>query len=236
MDTEETVMTDLYRTRIDLQQSEYSAELCQHLPAAFQELEIQSILDCGCGNTAWFRNVDLSGITYLGVDIVDTLLSDLQARYTTSTRKFQKTNCLRDPPETADLWLARDLLCMYPKSQMMLFFQRFLESKSPFLALTSVDTVHVYTDYVTGSWIPLNLQRAPLYMPEPLMELEDGEQWFCKKWLYVYNRQQILEWNLSKSATVGDDEAQEAHDTQDMNAHLVSNIPLRQMSLYAHTG
>lgn len=232
MDTEEAVMTEQYRS--GLLPAEYSAELLKQFPAVFQELEIQTLLDCGCGNSAWFRTADLSGIKYLGVDIVEPLITELQAQYTTLIRKFQKMNVVRDPPETADLWLARDLLCMYPKSQMMLFFQRFLESKSSFLALSSIDTVHVYADYAIGSWIPLNLQRAPLYMPEPMMELEDGEQWFCKKWLYIYNRQQILEWLQTKNSTVGDDEVQEALDTPDMNAHLVSNIPLRQMSLYAH--
>ena len=118
----------------------------------------------------------------------------------------------------------------------MSFFQRFLESNSLFLAISSVDTERVYENYAMGSWIQIHLQRAPLYMPEPMMELEDGEQWFCKKWLYIYNRQQILEWfqeaSMQTSAEV--DEVLLEHGTLDRNAHLVSNIPLRKMSLYAH--
>jgi hypothetical protein len=172
------------------------------------------------------------------VDIVEPLIVDLQNTATTNTAKFQKMNVLRDPPETADLWLARDLLCLYPKSEMMLFFQRYLESKSPFVAITSVDTRRVYTKYSVGSYIQLNLQNEPLRLPEPLMELEDGQQWFCKKWLYIYNRQQILEWfqEASTQTTSEDAEVLEVRDTPDMNGHLVSNVPLRQMTLYDHRG
>ncbi len=239
MDAEEAIMTEIYNTWAWTATITTPAQLCTQLPSAFQELEIKSILDCGCGdgNPPWILTLDLSGISglsYLGADIVEPLVAKLQAQYTTPTVKFQKMNILRDPPETADLWFARDFCCLYQKPEIMLFFQKFLESKSPFLAITSVDTDRTYQKYATGSWIQLNVQKAPLYMPEPLMELEDGEQWFCKKWLYIYNRQQILEWFMEASAEVG--EVPLAHDTPDRNAHLVSNIPLRKVSLYAHKG
>jgi SAM-dependent methyltransferase len=241
MDAEEAIMTEIYNTWAWKATTTTSSQLCTQLPAAFQELEIKSILDCGCGtgggNPPWILTIDLSGISgisYLGVDIVEPLVATLQAQYTKPTVKFQKMNILRDPPETTDLWFARDFCCLYPKPECMLFFQKFLESKSPFLAITSVDTERAYQKYATGSWIQLNVQRAPLYMPEPLMELEDGEQWFCKKWLYIYNRQQILEWVMEATAEV--EEAPLARDKPDRNAHLVSNIPLKKVSLYVHKG
>lgn len=247
MDHEEEIMTEIYKTWAwgasksgPASTLEKTAQLCDQLSAAFQELEIQSILDCGCGDGRWILDVVKSaGIQYLGVDIVEPLVTDLQETATTNTAKFQKMNILRDPPETADLWLARDFLCLYPKPEMMLFFQRFLESKSPFVAITSVDTQRVYQKYSVGSYIQLNLQRDPLQLPEPLMELEDSQQWFCKKWLYIYNRQQILEWFQDasmKQTTAEDAEVPEDHDTLDRNAHLVSNVPLHQMTLYDHRG
>jgi trans-aconitate methyltransferase len=238
MDAEEAIMTEIYNTWAWTSTTTSPVQLCSQLPAAFQELEIQSILDCGCGtgggNPPWILSIDAPGIRYLGVDIVNALIADLQTHYTLPTVKFQKMNILRDPPETVDLWFARDFCCLYPKPEIMLFFEKFLESKSPFIAVTSVDTDRTYQKYATGSWIQLNLQRAPLYMPEPLMELEDGEQWFCKKWLYIYNRQQILEWVMESNAEA--EEAPLVRDKPDRNAHLVSNIPLKKVSLYAHKG
>ncbi len=116
----------------------------------------------------------------------------------------------------------------------MQIFQKFIESKSPFLAVTSVDTQRPYKKYIVGSCIQLNLCLPPFRMPPPLLKVADGEQWFCKKWLYIYNRQQILDWVQDQILSRSD--ISTPQQKEDLNAHLISNIPLKFMSLRNHTG
>lgn len=215
---------------------ERTSELRISLLNLFTDLEVQSIIDIGCGDWNWMQYVDLSDISYLGVDIVRPLIDTLQKKYTKSNVNFQKMDVLVDPPETADLWLARDFCCFYTPKEIQQFFQKFLESQSKFLAVTSIETRTPFQETLLGSWKPLNLLAAPLELPEPMAEYNDGEQWFKKKQLVVYNRQQILEWFAFKGSKIAVETLKPQRDKRDKNAHLVSNIPLRDVKLHGHMG
>jgi hypothetical protein len=215
---------------------EKSKQLRQLLPSLISSLQLKSILDCGCGLTGLHTSLqDISGVTYLGVDIVKPLVAHLQTTQSTQTCKFQYMDVFQDPPETADLWIVRDLLNLYPDFQYTLFFQKFLESGSLYLALTSIDTTTENSAGVLGIQRRMNLQAPPYSMPEPLVALLDGQQWFCTKKLYVYSRSQIETWvttlSISSEPTV-----QVSDDTQDRNAHLTTNIRLRDVKLGGHMG
>ena len=212
---------------------ERTAALRTALPELFRELEIQSVLDCGCGDWNWMRHVDLTGIQYIGCDIVPQLVETLQQTYSAETVNFQVLNLLQDPPDTTDLWLARDLCSLFSSEDTWQFFQKFLDSESKYIGITSVETEDTYQDIFTGFWTPRNFLAAPFSMPVPLKDLEDGEQWFLKKSLLVYERQQILDWLASKAAKFELVKEQEAPKPKDRNAHLVNNIPLHMIKFGA---
>jgi hypothetical protein len=214
---------------------ERTTELRISLLSLFGDLEVKSIVDIGCGDWNWMQYVDLTDISYLGVDIVQPLIVNLQKKYTKPNINFQKMNVLVDPAETADLWLARDFCSLYTPKEIQQFFQKFLESQSKFLAVTSVETRTPYQEVLVGSWRPLNLLAAPLELPEPMAEYNDGEQWFKKKQLLVFNRQQILEWFAFKGSKIVVETPKPQRDKQDKNAHLVSNVSLRDVKLRVHT-
>lgn len=211
---------------------ERTQELRNGLPELFQELEIQSIVDCGCGDWNWMHAVNLTGIEYIGLEIVQPLVENLQKQFSSATVKFEKLNILQEPPETGDLWLARDLLCFFSTKEIKRFFEIFLDSKSKFLALSTVDTEQPFQSALSGYWKPLNLFREPFTMPEPVLEIPDGQQWFKTKKLVVFNRQQIYEWLLVRSSRLEAVVQKQGADKQDRNAHLVSNVSLRQASMH----
>ena len=217
---------------------ERTQELRSQLSLFFQTFQIQSILDCGCGDWTWMSQVDLSEIKYIGVDIVDPLLEYLQTKYSTPTVQFQKVDVMEDPPETADLWLVRDLLCLYPISSYSLFFKRFLESGSKYIALSSVESEEANDPGILGIWRKLNLNLPPFELDTPIYSMADGKQWNSNKKLVIFTREQIQEW-LDKQPTNSISEAlpqNNSDDTRDMNAYRLSNIPLRLRSLHDHTG
>jgi hypothetical protein len=210
---------------------ERTEEFRAEFPNLLQELEIKSIVDCGCGDWNWMKTVNLTGIQYLGLEIIQPLVESLETEFSAENIKFEKLNILQEPPETADLWLARDFLCFYASREIKRFFEIFLESKSKFLALTTVDTEQPFNPTLTGFWKPLNLFSEPFKMPEPMYEIPDGQQWFRNKKLVIYNRQQIHEWLLVRASKLEVGSQKQVDDKQDRNAHLVSNVSLKNVSL-----
>ena len=212
-----------------------TVEIREGLPKLFQRLEIQSVLDCGCGDWNWMKTVKLAGIQYMGIDIVVPLITACQEKFTGDAVKFQQLDILEDPPETADLWLTRDFCSVLNFQQSLKFFQKFLESHSKYLAITSIDTLKQNTDSITGNLRPLNMRSKPFTLPEPLDSIEDGKQWFCKKQLIIYSRQQILEWYALTASNFEVPQLYIQYDKPDRNAHLVSNVSLRDVKLHGHT-
>ena len=236
---DEDIFTDAWRTprwEITSSSLERTEELRQALPELFKVLEITSILDCGCGNFVWQNAVDWTEIQYLGVDIVKPLIEELLTQHTAENINFLYRNCLTDTEETTDLWIARDLLPTLSFAQGRQFLKRYLESQSPYLAVTSVESSHENQDALPGSFRWLDIKKSPYSLPEPEYCLPDGEQWRKKKFLYVYTRQQILEALALNSATVEVAPPPQPLGNQGKNAHLVSNVPLRQMSIRDHMG
>jgi len=232
----ETFFTAAYKENSEQPKPEKSQQLRHLFPSLIDTLQLKSILDCGCGTTnlhTTFQN--LEGVTYLGVDIIKPLVANLQTTQTAPTVTFQYMNVFEDPPETADLWIARDLLNLYPDFQHPLFFQRFLESGSLYLALTSIDTTTENSAGVLGIQRRMNLETPPYCMPQPLVNLLDGQQWFCTKNLLVYSRSQIKSW-FSSLPISSEQQPQDLDDTQDRNAHLTTNVRLRDVKLGGHMG
>ncbi len=232
----ETFFTAAYKESPDPPRPEKSQQLRQLLPTLCKSLQIKSVLDCGCGTTGLHTIIsDISGVSYLGVDIVKPLITSLQTSETSSFCKFQYMDVFQDPPETADLWIVRDLLNLYPESQFVSFFQNFIASQSSYIAVTSIDTTTENTAGCLGIQRKLNLQAPPYSMPDPLVTLLDGQQWFCIKKLLVFTKAQIASW-LSTVSIPSTHLSAEPIDTQDKNAHLTTNIRLRDVKLGGHMG
>jgi hypothetical protein len=44
------------------------------LPAVLESLGVRTILDIPCGDFLWMRHVDLSAVTYIGADVIESLI------------------------------------------------------------------------------------------------------------------------------------------------------------------
>lgn len=243
----EQTMTDIYaRNAWGSQESrsgptstsQRTEQLRSQLPEFFKKFNIKSILDCGCGDWMWMSEVDLSDIEYIGADIVDSLLDYLRSKYKVLNVRFQKMDVMEDPAETADLWFVRDLLQLYPVSNYNLFFQRFLESESKYIAISSVDTNETNDYGVLGIWRKLNIKEAPFFLKHPIYSMPDGKQWRIQKYMHVFSRVQIQTWMDTDPFRPTVEALPESTplDTQDMNAYKLSNIPLRLRSMHDHKG
>lgn len=218
----ETLFTTMYVKNKNTNSIQKSQKLLTQLPALLKQLGITSIVDCGCGDF-WLNKTDLSGIQYTGLDIVKPLIEENQKLYTTDTIRFAVANVCMDPPFDADLWIARDVLCLWTIQDCVSFFEKFLESSAKYIALTSIEVQENPQEDVLGIWKRQNVRIEPFNLPTPLFTLDDGMQWFCSKKLLIYTRDDIDEW----FDTINHYHYTDHPSKTQRNANLQGNISLR---------
>jgi SAM-dependent methyltransferase len=71
---------------------------------------IRSVVDAGCGAWEFSRAMDWSGIDYLGLDIVASLIETNQRRFGAPNIRFAAADIVRDELPPADLLIVKDVL------------------------------------------------------------------------------------------------------------------------------
>lgn len=220
---------------------ERTREIRQYFPELLTSLAIESVVDIGCGEWTWQQHISWDGVSYIGVDIVKQIVEANQRSYTKDNVVFETLNVLSDPPETADLWLVRDLWCVLSYEHIAAFVEQFLKSQSLYLALTSVEREDSNTDGISGICRPLDMTKEPFALGTPKKLVYDGEEWFRRRMLLVFSREQVMDWWVQKAALFKlpkpEDQTQSTPDgTQDRNAHLKSNVLLKNYPVHGHMG
>jgi SAM-dependent methyltransferase len=131
-------------------------------------LDVKVILDAGCGDFNWMNETDLAECRYIGVDVVPELIGRNRTLYAAAGREFEVCDVTRDPLPAVDLIVCRDCLVHLPFREALRALENFKASGSTYLLTTTFTARTANADIVIGQWRPLNLQRAPFDLPEPL--------------------------------------------------------------------
>lgn len=153
--------------------SQQTRRLIALLPELFREYQIRSILDVPCGDFHWMRHVDLTGIAYLGGDIVEDLIARNQ-RHVSDTVAFRRIDLLNDPLPNVDLILCRDCLVHFSFESIFQALDNICASDATHVLTTTFPARRRNRAIQTGQFRPLNLERAPFFLPPPLRLLEEG--------------------------------------------------------------
>ena len=153
-------------------------QIRKDLAQLLEQLKIASIVDLPAGDFNWMRLVDLSGIDYLGGDIVKELVESNEKKYGRPNVRFRQLDARVDPIPKADLILCRDMLVHLSYSDCFRALAKFQKSESTFLLTTTFAARDPNRDIKTGEWRPLNLQRPPFSFPRPSKLIVEG----CNEW------------------------------------------------------
>jgi hypothetical protein len=141
--------------------------IAAEIPTLLRELGVVSMLDVPCGDFNWMRTVDLTGIRYIGADIV----KDLVRRNRTFEKEniaFTHANLLTDELPKVDLILCRDCLVHFSHADIRRALNNMRRSGATYLLTTTFPDRTENADIPTGRWRVLNLERAPFNFPPPL--------------------------------------------------------------------
>jgi SAM-dependent methyltransferase len=144
------------------------------LPALFAEFQIRSVVDAGCGDFNWFRDLELDLASYVGIEVVEDLARRNEERHGGPGRRFVSLDVIRDPLPRADLILCRDCLVHLKNRQVLAALRNFRRSRSGYLLATTFTGPHPNRDAPLGGWRPLNLERPPFNLGPPLRLIREA--------------------------------------------------------------
>jgi hypothetical protein len=143
------------------------------LQQVLRNLQVHSLLDAGCGDLNWLQTQSSELGLYLGVDIVDELVTDLRQRFRVRKNHFfNPADITTDRLPRTDAILCRDVLGHLSLPLATLALENFRASGASYLIATtfprgSNDAIR------TGAWQAIDLNAAPFNLPPPLLLIDE---------------------------------------------------------------
>ena len=107
---------------------EYTREYVRFLEAFIRAHGVRSVLDIGCGDWSFSRNVDWCGAAYCGLDVNGLLVDHLARTYAGDGVEFACGNALNVTLNRADLVLCKDVLQHLPNEHAVRLLAKMKQS------------------------------------------------------------------------------------------------------------
>jgi len=177
---------------------EQAETLVQYLGWFIVKENIQSIVDCPCGDMTWQTLLVSAVKRYVGCDIVPELINDNIVRLIETANPkptnlgFRVLDITKDPIPDCDLLMVRDCLNHLPNEQVLEAIQNIVRSGAKWVGITTFpNRTDGNTDIEVGKWRPINLQRPPFNMPFPnhifIEQCTEAEGHYRDKSMAVWN-------------------------------------------------
>ena len=147
---------------------EQTKVVINELPTLLKKINISKMLDIPCGDFHWMKNVDLSGIDYIGADVVKKIIINNRENYARDGISFQHLNLIEDKLPKVDLVFCRDCLVHFSNANVLLALKNIFDSQSEYLLTTTFIDRKENQDINTGQWRALNLELPPFMLPKPI--------------------------------------------------------------------
>lgn len=154
---------------------EATAEVRKLLPPLLRELGATSMLDVPCGDFFWMAHVDLTGIDYLGGDIVPDLIEANRRAHARPGVAFQVVDLIRGPVPKADVIFVRDCLVHLSHDHVRAALANIARSGGTWLLTTTFPETPANEDIATGEWRAIDLTKPPFSLPTPERLLPEGQ-------------------------------------------------------------
>lgn len=144
------------------------------IPEILSDLRVEVILDGPCGDWHWMQHVNLAGVKYIGVDIVEDLIKQNISNFSSANVSFYCLNLIEDMLPRADISLNRDCFVHLSFADIHSVLRNLKAAGIQYLLTTTFVNRTKNIDLGDTFWRPLNLQIAPFNFPEPLRLINEG--------------------------------------------------------------
>lgn len=164
------------------------------LPAALRQLGTRVLLDVPCGDFKWMQHVNLSGMEYIGGDIVPSIIEENRRLYAHKSRRFVDLDLTRDILPNADVLLCRDCLVHLSFANIRAVLTNLARSNIRFVLMTSFPGRGGNYDIKDGDWRALDLEAPPFSFPEPRLTIVEQ----CEEEGGSYSDKSLLAWPVDE--------------------------------------
>jgi SAM-dependent methyltransferase len=91
-----------------------TAQYRRFLARFLKKNAVRSVVDLGCGDWASSQLIDWSGVDYLGLDVVPTVIEENQRKFGRPGVRFRQCNVVEEDPPRADLAICKEMLQHLP--------------------------------------------------------------------------------------------------------------------------
>ncbi len=154
----------------------------QFLESFIRENNIGTVVDVGCGDWQFSRLIDWGEATYLGVDVVDTVVQTNQQRFATERISFKTIQPgSNDAIPSGDLLIIKDVLQHLPDDDVHAFVRNVLP-RFRFALVTNciLPTEAINAPIASGGFRPLDLRREPFNVEASVVLSFTGDQVFSE--------------------------------------------------------
>ncbi|MCH9617434.1 MAG: hypothetical protein SP4CHLAM5_07230 [Chlamydiia bacterium] len=180
----ETVFTNIYKNKLFPRgypetvsgkgsMIAYTTKVREALPTLIKEYDIKTILDLPSGDFNWMKEVNLTGISYHGGDIVKEIIDNNIAKYQTTNIDFSYMNAVSSKIDKYDLIICRDLLLHLSNANIHKVIDNIRQSGSKYALISTYSKIDKVTEIQDGHCRPVNL-ALPFYgTGEPLFYIDE---------------------------------------------------------------
>jgi hypothetical protein len=161
------------------------------LPSVLKSLGTKVLLDLGCGDFTWMKEVTLD-CRYIGVDIVSNVIERNRERYAAATRTFDVLDAVSMPLPKADTVLCREMIFHLSFADIRRVLANVRASEARYLIATTDSGILRNADIASGDFRRLNLERKPLSFPAPCASIPDDDQ-IPERKLGIWRTEQLPE-------------------------------------------
>jgi hypothetical protein len=133
----------------------------ERLPALLGIFNTNALLDLGCGDFNWMKNIEHT-CRYIGADIVPDLINAIHG---TETRSFQVLDATVDRLPEADTVLCREVIFHLSFRDISRLIENVRSAGASFLIATTDESIKFNADIPSGDFRNLSLTRAPFLFP-----------------------------------------------------------------------
>ncbi|HEV2017201.1 MAG TPA: class I SAM-dependent methyltransferase [Gemmatimonadaceae bacterium] len=162
------------------------------LPVALHQLEARVLLDVPCGDFTWMEHVDLSGVEYIGGDIVPSIVEENQRLHASESRRFAQLDLTRDILPDADVLLCRDCLVHLSYANIRAVLANVARSNIRYVLMTSFPGRRDNYDVADGDWRALDFQALPFSFPQPRLTIVEK----CEEEDGSYSDKSLIAWRV----------------------------------------
>lgn len=138
-------------------------EYRKFLKQFLKDYNIKSVIDLGCGDWQFSKLIDWSGIGYLGIDCVKTVIQDNQTKFQNDNIEFQFAEAHQEIEESADLLIVKDVMIHWTNAEIIKFYNEIKEKKNFKYVLITNQTgnENLNKDILTGQFHNIDINREP---------------------------------------------------------------------------